>query len=117
MSYCRFSSDNFCCDAYVYESCEGGFATHIASRRVPPGSPPDPLTVFLSTKSQEDYEAAIKAVNAWRKTITLEKIDHPEAGAFFNHGTARECAKNLLRLRGEGFLIPQYAIDALLSGE
>jgi len=33
MSYCRFSSDDFQCDVYVYESCHGGFDLHVAGRR------------------------------------------------------------------------------------
>ena len=115
MSYCRFSSGNFYCDAYVYESCDGGFVTHLASRRFPPGSPPDPFSVYMSTKSQDAYEAASDALKAWRKTAKMVDIDHLEAGASFSHDTARECAENLIRLRGEGFVIPQRAIDALLS--
>ena len=34
MSYCRWSSDDFQCDVYVYESVAGGFVTHVAANRV-----------------------------------------------------------------------------------
>jgi len=34
MSYCRFSSNNWDCDVYVYESGYVGFVTHVASRRI-----------------------------------------------------------------------------------
>lgn len=33
MSYCRWSSDHFECDVYVYESVSGGWTTHVAGRR------------------------------------------------------------------------------------
>lgn len=33
MSYCRWSSDHFECDAYVYEDVSGGWTTHVAGRR------------------------------------------------------------------------------------
>lgn len=33
MSYCRFSSDGFNCDVYVYEDCAGGWTTHVAANR------------------------------------------------------------------------------------
>ena len=34
MSYRRWSSDDFQCDVYVYESVAGGFVTHVAANRV-----------------------------------------------------------------------------------
>lgn len=33
MSYCRWSSDHFECDVYVYEDVSGGWTTHVAGRR------------------------------------------------------------------------------------
>ena len=41
MSYCRWSSDDFRCDLYIYESA-AGFVIHVAANRVewdPPTSP------------------------------------------------------------------------------
>lgn len=117
MSYCRFSSENFYCDAYVYASVNGGFVTHIAARRPPPGAPPDPWVVYHETKSSDAADAAHAARDTWAKQNPPVDINHPEAGAYFHHATARECAENLIRLRGEGFNIPQYAIDSLLAEE
>ena len=34
-------------------------------------------------------------------------------GESFNDDTASECAKTLMLLRGVGYRVPQYAIDAL----
>lgn len=45
MSYCRWSTDDFLCDLYIYEHYEGFWAIHVASiRRVyhKPLPPPDP---------------------------------------------------------------------------
>ena len=116
MSYCRFSSDNFYCDAYVYRSTSS-YVTHIAQRRFPPGAPPDPLRVYAETESGAAYDVAEAARNAWVRKNPPVDIDHPEAGTSFHHAAARECAENLIRLRDEGFTIPQYAIDQLLAEE
>jgi hypothetical protein len=59
------------------------------------------------------YELAQEAWDEWAKNNALEPIDHPEARANFTHETPGECADNLERLQGEGFRIPQHAIDAL----
>lgn len=34
MSYCRFSSNNFNCDAYIYEDVNGGWTIHLVANRV-----------------------------------------------------------------------------------
>jgi hypothetical protein len=34
MSYCRWSSNDFQCDVYVYEDVAGGWTTHVACNRV-----------------------------------------------------------------------------------
>ena len=33
MSYCRFSSDDWQCDVYVYADVAGGWTTHVAAVR------------------------------------------------------------------------------------
>lgn len=120
MSYCRLSSDNGYCDAYVYESVHGGFETHLAGRRQPPGAPDKPSTAMWkaimagrSDLATDAYKAAQPIWDAWEEQNPLIEIDHPEAGESFNHETPGECADNLERLRSEGFVIPQYAIDML----
>lgn len=115
MSYCRWSSDNGYCDAYVYQSTGGGYVTHIAGRRRPPGAPVDPHSLVRQGCSYEEFKAAENAREEWGKANPLVDIDHPESGTSFYHAGPKECADNLIRLRGEGFAIPQYAIDELLE--
>ena len=40
MAYCRWSSDNFKCDLYVFEVVGGGYQVHIAGTRVVGEVPP-----------------------------------------------------------------------------
>lgn len=119
MSYCRWSSDNFYCDAYVYES-SAGWETHLANQRRPPGAPDNGATamfkslqVLRNDLAADAYRLAQAAWDEWAERNPLQPIDHDEAGESFIHESPGECADNLERLRSEGFVIPQYAIDAL----
>src|SRR6187549_3775379 len=109
MSYCRFSSDGFQCDVYVYADVRGGYTTHVASsrrsRRVPD----------LDSSSPEKFKESYAAYRATLDDPENEPvaIGLSEDGKSFNHGTARECADNLERLQAIGYNVPQYAIDEL----
>lgn len=116
MSYCRFSSDNGYSDVYVYPSTGGGYVTHVAARRPPPGAPPDGMALLFGSKQDgvvEEFDRLAEIRRAWDAENPHVSIDHPEAGAGFVHDTPGECADNLERLRAEGFHVPQGAIDAL----
>jgi hypothetical protein len=47
--------------------------------------------------------------------IPLRPIGLPHDGETFNDDTPTECAQRLFALRSQGYIVPQYAIDALLS--
>lgn len=115
MSYCRWSSDSFRCDVYVYES-EQGFETHVARTRVIlPANvvAPSVLSLVDGTLSPEQFCAANNAFHEALDAAPKVAIEHPEAGASFVHDTPGECADNLSRLAVEGFRIPAGVIDAL----
>lgn len=95
MSYCRWSSDNFQCDVYVYEDCAGGWTTHVAGRRKNPDFDP----------------TADTSIEEWGDGYT--DIALPFANESFNDPTPGECADRLESLRALGFNVPQYAINAL----
>lgn len=109
MSYCRFSSDGFQSDVYVYESCHGGFTTYVAARRRAKRIPD------IDWTSDETIRASIAAQR--------EALDDPDNvfidlnlgadGAMFNDPSAKDCADRLIWLREKGYRIPQFAIDAL----
>ena len=118
MSYCRWSSLSGFCDAYVYEDVHGGWVTHIAERRQAPGVLSDGSELFYAyPKGCEGHPVAEIWAQQNRlrseQDIELIDIDHPEAGASFNHSTPNECADNLERLQREGFIIPNDVIQTL----
>ena len=116
MSYCRWSTDDFQSDVYVYESREG-YETHVAVNRVDLTGRSLPPRVEMSTPpTKEELRAWVgRSVTVCGLIIDAPQvpIDLPEAGASFIHATPGECADNLERLRGLGFNVPQAAIDAL----
>lgn len=109
MAYCRWSSDNFQCDVYVYEDVKGGWTTHVAGSRrkylytLPPGLPDDaePLAAFKRWKL---------VMNAQHDLIG---IDLPHAGETFNDPTPWACAQRLKELKSIGFNVPDGVIQEL----
>lgn len=112
MSYCRWSSDDFQCDVYVYEDVSGGFTTHVAGNRLVyanPLPPEVPLDRDHFGAWMERHQAVMKMADE----ATRVEISLPHAGESFNDPTAAACADRLESLRELGYVVPQYAIDAL----
>ena len=110
MSYCRFSCLDGQCEVYCYESCYGGFVTHVAMNRVtfsedlPPPVPFDPVEGWLARhRKVSDMLAKAK-----RSPIGL-----PHDGETFNDNTAEDAADRLEALQAMGYRVPQHAIEAL----
>lgn len=114
MSYCRFSSDDFQCDVYVYEDCAGGWTTCVASnRRVYKEALPPEVEIDDVDSWMERY----KKVNKMLDESDLVPIGLEYDGAHFNDNTPGECAGTLKMLKAAGYNVPQYAIDALEEEE
>ncbi len=118
MSYCRWSSLNGYCDAYVYEDVHGGWTTHMAGRRRVAGALADNFDLLDAFPAGDKEHTAAKLWAeqhrlAMGQDLEFIDIDHPEAGASFNHDTPEECAANLERLQSEGFIIPNSVIRDL----
>ena len=116
MSYCRWSSDQFQCDVYVYEDCNGGWTTHVAGMRSVELSPKMPwrwLKVpIIGALMWRRYTRLSKH---WSETRTLVEIGLPHDGESFNDHCPICCADRLVELRDMGYNVPQYAIDSLMA--
>lgn len=120
MSYCRWSTNDYQCDVYVYEDASGGWTTHVARRRWTYTTPlPEPVSIPRHASPDEDWR-----VWAVRDSVVTRMhgkpahgywTDLPEsvAGRTFSHDTPGECADNLEALRDAGLNVPQDAIDTL----
>jgi hypothetical protein len=110
MSYCRWSSDGFQCDVYVYES-DAGWITHVAAKRRAARAPElDWSTPERWTQTQAAQRAFLDDPNNPSLPIGLS-----EDGQTFCDASPAGCAAQLLRLKALGYQVPQDAIDALLD--
>ena len=129
MSYCRFSSDNFQCDVYVYAHCGNWYQVEVASRRDPETNiaPDYPHWVFDGRKDDyseaervahwDEYQIKYKQWSNLRESDDYPWVDLTKissfAGKSMSFASSDECASMLERLREDGLIVPQYAIDCL----
>jgi len=111
MAYCRFSSDDYQCDVYVFASVTGAWETMVATSRyvglveqLPPPAPDDDLTAQMERFTFVSNLAA---------SCDREPIGLGSDGQTFYDPTPGACADRLETLRKQGYLVPQYAIDGL----
>jgi hypothetical protein len=118
VSYCRWSSDDYQCDVYVYEA-DAGWITHVAGRRrVLPDEVRASWPELPDVSSAEFTAAWIARHQKQREWLNADPQWHdlsylPSCGKSFADDSAGECADRLEALRAEGFNVPQHAIDAL----
>lgn len=118
MSICRFSSDDFRCDVYCYES-EEGFCVAVAGVRRVADEPMPPLPPRWWERAADQMNelcALFRARSAWIDSATRIPLGLEHDGAFFILPDAGSTAQLLETLRAEGYRVPPYAID-ILRGE
>ena len=112
MSYCRWSSDDFRCDVYCYEDIYLGYTIHVAGRRIVfDGTEPNP--VELRKDNIEEFAKYQEDFSNWIGTAQRIDIGLPHDGESFSFYDPEETANKLEELRNIGYMVPQYAIDAL----
>lgn len=117
MSYCRFSSEDFMCDVYVYDDCLGGTTVHVASTRPVYGAELPPR-IDLDETTIDAWLSRARTVEAMLNESGREVIGLPHDGKTYNFATHEETADFLQHLCDIGYNVPKYAIDALReSGE
>lgn len=106
MSYCRWSTDNYGCDIYAYES-DGGYETHVASLRVDGEVPP------LNWDTAEALFETLQAQNDYLDTATRSSIGGPFDGESFTEPTLEGFLERLLELRRAGYKFPDSVITEI----
>jgi hypothetical protein len=109
VSFCRWSTDDFQCDLYCYESCYGGFQTEVAGNRVIYSEPLPPEVPFdwpgLEWRSR--HEKVMQMV----KSAKCEPLGLPHDGESFNDETLEDFLARLLMLREAGYRFPDYVLE------
>lgn len=118
MSYCRWSSDGFGCDVYVYEDVSGGFTCHVAAKKITnlQDAPKVGSILNLDEKGRDEWLVRHRAKMDWLENNAIrENIGLPYDNQSFNVDTATEMAERLVELKNMGYQVPDYAIEALFE--
>jgi len=123
MSYCRWSTDDFQCDVYVYSDVSGGITTVVAGNRLIykselPAPIPWPEKDDLDNEEVmqawgEKYKERYDLMAQLREEADRVYIDLPYAGESFNDATPGAAADRLQELKDLGYVVPQEVIDTL----
>lgn len=108
MSFCRWSSDNFACDLYAYES-DAGYMIHVASNRVVGDVPP----LDWETEDPGVFYTAYKAQHAFLDSATREPIGLAHDGETFVFDSLEEFRDCFVMLREAGYHFPQGLIESI----
>lgn len=117
MSYCRFSSDDWMCDLYIYENASiGGWTIHVAANRHKrediPELPPIPVDDDLELEAwAEKYHEQLDAVDK----ATRIPIDLPHAGETFQEETREATLDRVRELRALGYNVPERVDERLIE--
>lgn len=116
MSYCRFSSDDFRCDIYAYESAEG-FIVHVASVRYLGDIPKlQPTPEQGDDSGWKAWHKAHSAQSEFLLTAKTEPIGLLSDGEVFVFPTEDEMFAGCLVLKEAGYSIPEYMLGVKTSG-
>jgi hypothetical protein len=114
VSYCRWSTDDFQCDLYVWEDASGGWRVAVAARRMVFDEPLPPL---VPTGSVDFVE---RCIARYQLVSTLpyhhEDLDLPHAGETFEEPTASAAADRVAALRALGYRCPD-SVEPTLRAE
>ena len=120
MAYCRWSSDSFRCDLYIYHHIRGGLAIHVAaSRHVLPDEVRSPdlreLTANDSKEHQADWRRRYEAFHEALDAAPIEPIGLPHAGATFMADSGEEAVAKIAELRELGYRAPDWLESEILK--
>lgn len=117
MSYCRFSSDNFTSDFYIYES-DQGFEVHVAwSRHVCPEPLPALPVIEDTPECREEWLVTNEVRRRLLDEAVLEPIDLPYAGTSHTFDSGVEAARFVTMLVDLGFNVPGNVVMALTNSD
>ena len=109
MSYCRFSSDAYCCELYAYRTDEG-FEIHVASNRRVYDEPPP---TFPSDDMGASWICWHERVNAWLPSTRLEPINLSRDGQTLYADTIEDFRRQIASLIDEGYLAPDGLLQTI----
>lgn len=107
MSYCRWSSDDFGCDLYCYES-GSGYTTHVAASRVVGDVPKVP-----DLSEPKAFVAAMRAQTDFMMLAARVPIGLACDGITFNDPDLASFRARIVSLREMGYRCPDYVLERI----
>ena len=112
MSYCRWSTDDFRCDVYVYES-KNGYEINIAALRHRLTDAELPPPVPFDTNNLMPWFRRMDTVSDLIRRTKRYPIGLPFDGESFCEPSPKDAAVRLQEIKGAGYNVPQDVIDVL----
>ena len=112
MSYCRWSSDDYQCDLYIYEDYLGGWTTHVAAKRRV-FKEPLPALVPTTKDNQDARWARYTLVKRMLDEADLVAIGLPADGKSFNDPTLEDLRDRVKALRDMGYRVPPRVLETI----
>lgn len=114
MSYCRFSSNDWQSDVYVYGTLDETWMVHVAARRHVFKVPlPEPVSLRDDPGAWAKRSVAIMDMLDDSEKCALEEINLPYANETFECQSPGEAANRLQELAALGYHVPDGVIDDL----
>jgi hypothetical protein len=110
MSYCRWSSDNWRCPLYCYES-DSGYVTHVAANKVVGDIPEEPSIALLRDGAFAEYAAKHKVVMDFLSTAKRAPLCLPHDGVTFTDPDLPSFLATVIMLRDAGYAVPEWLIS------
>jgi hypothetical protein len=115
MSYCRFSTNGFRCDLYVYADAEG-FTVHVAASRIPEDAPELPdIQTLAAAADWSGYLQAQRALSDYLLGCERTPIGGPHDGATFHLPNLDALHARLRALRDDGYRFPDSVLEAVAA--
>ena len=109
MSYCRWSSDDFRCDVYAYES-DAGFIVHVANNMYLGDIPRVP---FILDVPKDEFLKAYRAQHKFLETAKQKKIGKKYDGFTFQYDTLDEMLRGMKDIKAKGYRVPDFVFEAI----
>lgn len=114
MSYCRWSTDDFQCDLYVYADVSGGWTIHVAGNR-PVYKEPLPPPIPFTAETIRPWMERDQIIHRMLEQAERVPIGLPYDGQSFNDDRDGTVA-TLRMLKEAGYQFPHDIIDEI-AGE
>ena len=110
MSYCRWSSDDFRCDLYIYESA-AGFVIHVAANRVEWDPPTSPYKLEKLQLPHEKWRVIYDVYQKALEAAPRHPIGLPYDGESFSHLDLTDLRDWVKELLAVGYRAPDWLLS------